>query len=87
MGVVSIGMGMFGFTTQKPTGEATITTRGWLRAAVEKKPELEVNEHYADAVADYSDRWGQAFFGCICVVGGLWILAKKCGTPKLDVNP
>ena len=76
-GITCIGAGIFGYTVQKETGKATVITRGWLRAAIEKKPEFEVKKHYADAPADSDHRAIHTIFGIACVGGGLWILRKK----------
>ena len=82
LGVGSIIMGVFGFTKQKPTGQDTVITRGWLRAAIEKKPEFEIKKNFAEGPADSDERWGQAIFGIVCAGGGLWILRASYGTPK-----
>lgn len=74
VGAISIWIGIIGFTTHESTGEATIITRGWFRAAVENKPELEVKHHYKEVPADGSDRFSQAFFGVCLLGGGLFII-------------
>jgi len=75
-GVGGICMGIFGFETDKPTDDVTIVTRGWLRAAIEKKPEMEVIRHSERVDANASDRSIQAIYGVGFLIGGLTILGK-----------
>jgi hypothetical protein len=79
-GLSGIGTSIFGGMTWEQTGEK-VTTRGWLRAAIEKKPELEIAPVHTQRPTTDGERVGGAIFGVFAITLGGWLVKKRLPGP------
>ena len=70
--ITAFSSAIFGFKVPVKVGER-IVTRGWLRAAIEKKPEIEIQAELAEGDANADMRMSQAIIGMICLGVGIGI--------------
>ncbi|MFA6173606.1 MAG: hypothetical protein WC701_07935 [Kiritimatiellales bacterium] len=85
LGICSMIMGVVGFEVKKQVDTAIIT-RGWLRAAIEKKPQVEYEPVYKTCEADVGDRVSQFIFGVCVTLGGLVWAGKRLGAAQIKLQ-
>lgn len=86
IGAICVLMGIAGYSTLTATGTGTIITRGWLRAAIEKKPEFEFIPDYREMPATVLERIGTIVWG-VCFLGaGIWWYRRLKQTAPKDEN-
>lgn len=82
LGVAATLRSIFG-TEIEDRIDTLVVTRGWLRAAVEKKPEIEYIPVYGKRKMTGEERTGFLSVGLCCLVGGgIWAVKRRPGVLK-----